>query len=68
MVRSPWPNLAEALNIEVNKNNREVSSITMNFVSDVSGTPLARTHHAFTSIVKGILNYSMKIAEEVHDI
>lgn len=47
-----WPNLAEALNIEVNKNDREVSSITMNFVSDVSGTPLARTHHAFTSIVK----------------
>lgn len=47
-----WPNLAKTLNIEVNRNDRVVSSITMNFVSDVSGTPLARTHHAFTSIVK----------------
>ena len=47
-----WPNLAKALNIEVNNNEQESSSITMNFVSDVSDTPLARTHHAFTSIVK----------------
>ncbi|MGG4266581.1 bifunctional cytochrome P450/NADPH--P450 reductase [Peribacillus simplex] len=47
-----WPNLAETLNIEVNMNEQENSSITMNFVSNVSGTPLARTHHAFTSIVK----------------
>ncbi|KWW21813.1 NADPH--cytochrome reductase [Peribacillus simplex] len=47
-----WPNLASAFSIEVNTDDRETSSITMNFVSDVSGTPLARTHHAITSIVK----------------
>lgn len=47
-----WPNLASTFSIEVNTDDRETSSITMNFVSDVSGTPLARTHHAITSIVK----------------
>ncbi|MGM0854928.1 MAG: bifunctional cytochrome P450/NADPH--P450 reductase [Bacillota bacterium] len=46
-----WPNLAKELNIELHQNGQESSSITMNFVSDVSDTPLARTHHAFTSVV-----------------
>lgn len=46
-----WPNLAKELNIELHPNGEESSSITMNFVSDVSDTPLARTHHAFTSVV-----------------
>lgn len=46
-----WPNLAKELNIELHQNGEESSSITMNFVSDVSDTPLARTHHAFTSVV-----------------
>jgi len=46
-----WQNLAKELNIELHPNGEESSSITMNFVSDVSDTPLARTHHAFTSVV-----------------
>ncbi|WRP07690.1 bifunctional cytochrome P450/NADPH--P450 reductase [Rossellomorea aquimaris] len=46
-----WPNLAKELNIELHQNGQESRSITMNFVSDVSDTPLARTHHAFTSVV-----------------
>ncbi|WP_044339845.1 bifunctional cytochrome P450/NADPH--P450 reductase [Rossellomorea aquimaris] len=46
-----WPNLAKELNIELHQNGGDSSSITMNFVSDVSDTPLARTHHAFTSVV-----------------
>ncbi|WP_371018154.1 bifunctional cytochrome P450/NADPH--P450 reductase [Pseudalkalibacillus sp. JSM 102089] len=46
-----WPNLAEAMNIELNENNAENSAISMSFVSGVSDTPLARTHHAFTAII-----------------
>ncbi|RBP00896.1 bifunctional cytochrome P450/NADPH--P450 reductase [Rossellomorea aquimaris] len=46
-----WPNLAKELNIELHQNGEESSSMTMKFVSDVSDTPLARTHHAFTSVV-----------------
>ncbi|MGG1631716.1 bifunctional cytochrome P450/NADPH--P450 reductase [Rossellomorea sp. NRS-1567] len=46
-----WPNLAKELNIELQQNGEESSSMTMKFVSDVSDTPLARTHHAFTSVV-----------------
>lgn len=46
-----WPNLAEAMNIELNENNSENSAISMSFVSGVSDTPLARTHHAFTAII-----------------
>ncbi|MGE7602674.1 bifunctional cytochrome P450/NADPH--P450 reductase [Peribacillus sp. NPDC097675] len=47
-----WQNLSETLNIEMDASDQESSSITMNFVSDVSGTPLARSHHACTSIIK----------------
>ncbi|KIL51053.1 bifunctional cytochrome P450/NADPH--P450 reductase [Jeotgalibacillus campisalis] len=47
-----WPNLAKALDIEPALNDQETSSITMSFVSNVSDTPLARTHHAFTAVVK----------------
>ncbi|WP_299744594.1 bifunctional cytochrome P450/NADPH--P450 reductase [Rossellomorea sp. y25] len=46
-----WPNLAKELNIELHQNGEDSSSITMNVVSDVSDTLLARTHHAFTSVV-----------------
>ncbi|MBN8192847.1 cytochrome P450 [Bacillus sp. NTK074B] len=46
-----WPNLAEDLNIELHQNDQMNSSITLNFVSDVSDTPIARTHHAFTAVV-----------------
>ncbi|CAN7504298.1 bifunctional cytochrome P450/NADPH--P450 reductase [Rossellomorea sp. LjRoot5] len=48
---SLWPNLADELNIELHQNDQLNSSITMNYVSDVSDTPLARTHHAFTAMV-----------------
>ncbi|WP_034762320.1 bifunctional cytochrome P450/NADPH--P450 reductase [Rossellomorea vietnamensis] len=48
---SLWPNLADELNIELHQNDGSNSSITMNYVSDVSDTPLARTHHAFTAVV-----------------
>ncbi|MBK5481486.1 cytochrome P450 [Peribacillus sp. TH16] len=55
-----WPKLAQTLNIELNINDRKNSSIMMNFVSDVSDTPLARTHHAFTAVV----NRSVELQHE----
>ena len=48
---SLWPDLADELNIELHQSDATNSSITMNFVSDVSDTPLARTHHAFTALI-----------------
>ena len=59
-----WPNLAEAMNIELNENNSENSAISMSFVSGVSDTPLARTHHAFTAIINRNVEFSIQRAAE----
>ncbi|WP_377890463.1 bifunctional cytochrome P450/NADPH--P450 reductase [Alkalihalobacillus sp. R86527] len=46
-----WEPLADAMNIELSETNSENSAISMSFVSGVSDTPLARTHHAVTAII-----------------
>ncbi|MGX1194569.1 bifunctional cytochrome P450/NADPH--P450 reductase [Metabacillus sp. SLBN-84] len=46
-----WPNLAKGLAIELNQNEQDSTSLTLQVVSNVSDTPLARTHHAFTAEV-----------------
>ncbi|WP_270181102.1 bifunctional cytochrome P450/NADPH--P450 reductase [Alkalihalobacillus sp. CinArs1] len=46
-----WEPLADAMNIELHENIEENSAISMSFVSGVSDTPVARTHHAFTAII-----------------
>ncbi|MGP4076132.1 bifunctional cytochrome P450/NADPH--P450 reductase [Halobacillus sp. K22] len=47
-----WPALAETFNLELEKAGDPSSNVSMEFVSGVTQTPLARTHHAFTAVVK----------------
>ncbi|WP_347551838.1 cytochrome P450 [Pseudalkalibacillus hwajinpoensis] len=46
-----WPYLAEAMDIDFNIVGSENNTISMSFVSGVSDTPLAQSHHTFTAIV-----------------
>ncbi len=46
-----WPALAEKFNLELEGTENQPSQVSLEFVSGVSHTPLARTHHAFTAKV-----------------
>lgn len=46
-----WEPLSEAMGIELQESKEENSSLSLDFVSGVSDTPVARTHHAFTAII-----------------
>ncbi|KHE72043.1 bifunctional cytochrome P450/NADPH--P450 reductase [Halobacillus sp. BBL2006] len=46
-----WDSLAEHFNLELEDANHDSNQVSMEFVSGVTHTPIARTHHAFTAVV-----------------
>ncbi|MFZ0371462.1 MAG: cytochrome P450 [Halobacillus sp.] len=46
-----WPALADTFNLKLEEADDPSSHVSMEFVSGVTQTPLARTHHAFTAVV-----------------
>ena len=46
-----WDGLAERFNLKLEESNQTSNHISMEFVSGVTHTPVAREHHAFTAVV-----------------
>ncbi|WP_147803330.1 bifunctional cytochrome P450/NADPH--P450 reductase [Alkalicoccus halolimnae] len=47
-----WPGLADRFNLDLEKREPSSGRVSMEFVSGVSYTPVARTYNAFTAVVK----------------
>ncbi|ASF37892.1 NADPH--cytochrome reductase [Halobacillus halophilus] len=57
-----WPALADTFNLELEEADDPSSHVSMEFVSGVTQTPLARTHHAFTAMVNE--NRELQVSSE----
>ncbi|MCP3032562.1 bifunctional cytochrome P450/NADPH--P450 reductase [Halobacillus sp. A1] len=47
-----WPSLADRFNLELEDGDHTSSHVSMEFVSGISYTPVARTYDAFTAVVR----------------